>query len=322
MMKPFHLTVNKVIRSVVLMCLGGLLPSASLAQTIVWTDEVAGRIQRKDVIGGDVATIVQFPSPQAAYHIQYDPIDAKLYYLFFAGGTSVTFQRANLDGSHREDIPTPNVGIFALNVELRKLYWSACTVMHRSELDGTGVESHTYQDGCFLPLLALGDDLYLGSSGGLPKGIWRADADGSNEQLMHTSGAPTDAAYDPVENKLYVAAFDKIVRLNPDGSGFEVVLNLQNDVQQVEVDYRGRKLYWVDRDAQAISRIQRSNLDGSNVEDFVSNVGDPIAGIGGLAIVYNSTPIPTLPGSRLVTLAVLLLGAGVVVLKMRVRAAQ
>src|SRR3990172_4862537 len=144
----------KVIRSIVLTCLGGLLPTAAVGQTIVWTDVNARRIQRKDVNGAEVGTIVQFPSSPAATQIHYDPIAAKLYY---RSGTS--FQRANLDGSEPENIPTPSWGTFTLNVESRKLYWiSPGNVVNRSELNGAVVESHTYGSCCLLTLEALGDD--------------------------------------------------------------------------------------------------------------------------------------------------------------------
>ena len=152
----------KVIRLIVVTCLGGLLPTASVGQTIVWTDINARRIQRKDVNGGEVGTIVQFPSSPAATQIHYDPIAAKLYYLFYAPPS--TFQRANLDGSEPENIPTPSWGNFTLNVESRKLYWisrddsGTRSVLNRSELNGSGVESHIYPC-CLLTLEALGDDL-------------------------------------------------------------------------------------------------------------------------------------------------------------------
>jgi len=316
---PLRPCVTKVLR--VLTCLGGLLPTAAVGQTIVWTDANARRIQRKDVNGGEIKTIVQFPSPQAAYQIHYDPITAKLYYLFYAPPTS--FQRANLDGSEPENIPTPSVGNFALNVELRKLYWSNLATIYRSELNGSGVESHTYPSCCLGLPEAVGDDLYLAGSGGaMLKGIWRADADGSNEQFLHGSGQPLDLAYDPVEGKLYWASVDGIYRMNSEGTDFRFIVELlDTGVNQVVVDRRGRKVYWAVNPAKI---IQRSNLDGANVEDFVtaSNVGNPNFDIQGLTIVYNSTPIPTLSGWGVMTTGVLVVVAGLVVLRKRLGAKQ
>lgn len=273
----------KVIRTIVLACLGGLLPTAAVGQTIVWTDISTGRIQSKDVNGGEVQTIVQFQFPQRATQIHYDPIAARLYYLFFNGETRV-FQRANLDGSDPEDIPTPSVGVFTLNVEWRKLYWireDSRDVLYRSELDGTGVESHTYSTCCLLTLEAVSDDLFFGTNGSFGgKGIWRADADGSNEQLLQRSGQPFDMAHDPVENKLYVGTIEGIYRLNLDGTDFEEIV--PSAPPHIVVDSRARKVYW-----GGFRIIRRSNLDGSNVEDFVTaaDAGNPNLQIRGLTIV-------------------------------------
>ena len=304
-----------VIRLIVVMCLGGVLSSVALAQTIVWTDVDARKIQRKDVNGGEVATIVQFPSGQAGYQIHYDPATAKLYYRL--SGTASSFQRANLDGSDPETIPTPSVGIFALNVELRKLYWivGQDDVLNRSELDGSGVESHTYPTCCLFTLEAVGDDLFFGAGLTMAKGIWRADADGANEQFLHGTSSPFDLAYDTVDNKLYGTSIDSIFRMNPDGTGFEVIA--QHGAAQLVVDSLGRKLYWDVYDTQV---IQRSNLDGSNVEDFVtaSDVGNPNFDLRGLTIVYSSTPtIPTLSGWALMAMSAILVAAGLVVLRKR-----
>ncbi len=312
----------KSIRVVALVCLLGLAPTAAIAQTIVWTDQDAKRIQRKDVTGGDVTTIVQFASNQNAYTIHYDPITAKLYYLFY--GPPISFQRANLDGSNPQNIPTPSWGGgFTLNVALRKLYWiKPGNVVNRSELDGTGLHTHTYPTGSLLTLEAVGEDLFFGAGGVMAKGVWRADADGSKEQFLHTTSQPIDLAYDPVENKVYCAGIDAIFRMNPDGSGFQVVVflpawqQLNSGPDHVVVDSRTRKLYWADRTAKV---IQRSNLDGSNTEDFVtaSDVDNPSLDISGLTIVYSSQPIPTLSSWGLVAMGAVLIGIGVVVIKKR-----
>ena len=304
----------KLIRLVVVICLGGFLPTAALAQTIVWTDVNARRIQGKGVNGGTVQTLVQFQSPQGAEQIHYDPIAAKLYYRWGS------FHRSNLDGSDPEDIPTPSVGIFTLNVELRKLYWIDSVshdVLHRSDLDGTGVESHPYPSCCIFTLEAVGDDLFFGASFDMGKGVWRADADGSNEQFLHESGAPADLAYDPVENKLYLATLDNIYRLNPDGSGFErIVLDALS--VYIAVDYVGRKLYWA---PSQLGLIRRANLDGSNFEDFVteSDAGNSNFDPLGLTIVYNDTPIPTMSGWGLMAMSASLLVGGLFVLKKDLR---
>lgn len=316
MMKPFHPTVSKVIRLVMVTCLGGLLPTAAVAQTIVWTDVDARRMQEKDVNGGEIRTLVQFQSPPVDFpppQIHFDPLTAKLYYRWGSA-----FERANPDGSNPETILTPSVGIFTLNVELRKLYWIegfSDDVLNRSELDGTGFQSHTYPSCCLLTLEAIGNDLFFGAGVGMQKGIWRADADGTNERYLHVSGQPMDLAYDPTEDKLYLATIDNIYRLNSDGSGFQTIIDGVSN--HIAVDYEGRKVYWMPRGNRL---IQRANLDGSNVEDFVTynDVGNPNFDPQGLTIVYNALPlIPATSAWGLMAMIAIVLAAGMFVLKRR-----
>jgi hypothetical protein len=103
-----------------------------------------------------------------------------------------------------------------------------------------------------------------------------------------------------------------------------VVDQIESLPEQVEVDYKARKLYWVDAETQVNLRIRRSNLDGSNVEDFVtaSDAGNPNLRIEGLTIVYPSDPIPALSQWGAVTAGILILGAGLVVLRKRARAGR
>ncbi len=271
----------RLIRTIILLCLLGLGKAESIAQTIVWTDSNARRIQRKDVNGGEVETIVQFQAPEVALQIHYDSVTTKLYYR-----DGVAFHRSNLNGSERENIPTPTVGNFSLNVKARKLYWIvgfSDDAFHRSELDGSGAESHTYPTCCVLTLEAVGDDLFFGTTGNFGgKGVWRADLDGSNEQLVQFIPQTYDIAHDSVENKLYISTVVGIFRMNTDGTGFEHIV--PESASHVVVDSMARKLYW-----GGGPRIRRSDLDGSNVEDFVTaaDVGNPNLDIRGLTFVQS-----------------------------------
>lgn len=307
-------SVRKLHCLIALTCIGGLLPSVAVAQTIVWTDGNSRKIQRKEVTGGPVSTIVQFPSPQNAQYIHYDSVGKKLYYLFLPGGQTVLFQRCNLDGSSPEDLSTPGWGPFALNIESRKLYWSSSATLFRSELDGS--ESESYGLCCVVTMEPLGDTLYFGT-GGTPQAIWRANPDGSNQQLLHNNVTAFDLAFDPVEKKLYAGALDTIVRMNTDGSDYQVLLHLQSDVEQVEVDFRGRKLYWTEAGPQF---IRRANLDGTGVEDFVTaaDTGNPNFNPEGLTIV-DAPAIPALSDWALAAMGVLVLCAGLAVLKKRMK---
>lgn len=293
------------------------LATPAHAQIIVWTDINSRRIQRKEAGGGSVSTVVQFPPGQSAQGIHYEPLLRKLYYVSFSDSGSV-FWRINLDGSGTEVIGTPSASpTFQFNVESRKLHWitpDSFTTINRSELDGTETESHTYPSCCIFSVYPLGEDLYFGAGMSMTKGIWRANADGSGEHFLRSTGPAFDLAYDPVDKKLYIATTEQIDRMNLDGTGFEVIVHLPawqqllSGPSDIEVDYLGRKLYWTDHMARI---IQRANLDGSNVEDFLTatDVGNPSLDLRGLTIVQ-SPSIPAVSNSGMVGSFVIILLAG------------
>jgi hypothetical protein len=151
----------------------------------------------------------------------------------------------------------------------------------------------------------------------LNKGVWRADPDGGNEVYFQEPGfgiGPADFAYDTVEDKLYAGGQGGIRRMNRDGSAYQVLF-FDFDADQIEVDYHGRKIYWVS------GNIQRSNLDGSGVEDFVtgSEVGN--FNIGGLTIIYSSEPIPATSVWGVIATGAVIVAVGAGILKKRVIAA-
>jgi hypothetical protein len=319
------MSANRVLGRVGLLILS--LAQVAGGQTIVWMDTYGWRMQAKDVNGGPIQTLIQFDAPPNQFsvilpQVHFDPLTAKLYFLWTSSNSS--FERVNVDGSNRETITTPSTGIFSLNVELRRLYWTGDwtagfdDTVNWSELDGSGFGSHTYTACCLLTVEGIGDDLFLGADGNMGKGVWRADADGSNEQFLRTTEEPVDLAYDPVEDKLYLTTVSDMVRLNTDGSGYQVIVfGAVSD--HVAVDYQGRKVYWMPRGNR---RIQRADLDGSNIEDFVTHndVGNPNFNPQGLTIVYNTTPMPTLSGWGLMVMSALLLALGMVLLTRRLRA--
>ncbi len=308
--------VRSLIRLIALTSLGGPLSSLAVAQTIVWMDGDSRKIQKKDVGGGAVQTIVQFVPPQNASQINYDPIARKLYYR--SGGTPTDFQRMSIDGSNIEDIAIPTGGTFAINIESRTFYWvvgAEDDVLNYSDLNGAEVQTHTYPTCCFAPLLAVGEDLYIWGSLAADKGLYRADADGSNEQLLYEGTVPTSAAYDPVENRVYVAAEILIFRINTDGTGYQEIVQTPIGPPNmiVAIDSSSRKLYWTDSVRRV---IQRSNLDGSNIETFLtaSEAGNLQLDLRGLTVVLPPS-IPASSAWSMIVFGIVILLSGIVLSK-------
>ena len=159
-------------------------------------------------------------------------------------------QRVNLDGSNVEDLVTQGLryprGI-ALDVAGGKMYW-------------TDVSTEKIQ--C-------------------------ANLDGTEVQDVVTTGlrAPRGIALDVAGGKMYWvdAGTDKIQRANLDGSNVEDLVTIgQSSSPGIALDISNGKMYWTHSEWNSATaeftngKIQRANLDGSNVEDLVTTgLGDP-----------------------------------------------
>ena len=156
-------------------------------------------------------------------------------------------QRSNIDGSSVEDIVTTGLtrprGI-ALDVSGGKMYWvdQGTDKIQRSNLDGSGVED-LVTTGLRKP-----QGIALDVSGG--KMYWAdyGEWERRHEDKIRSSGPTSTAA----------ASKPSSPRDSLDPWG-------------IALDVAGGKMYWTD----AFDRIQRSNLDGSNVENIVTGLYSP-----------------------------------------------
>ena len=111
--------------------------------------------------------------------------------------------------------------------------------------------------------------------------IRRANLDGSNAQLIkNLTSVPLDIALDTAGGKLYLTnAWGKVQQFNLDGSNFQP--NLIRDLQSpnhLTLDIRRGKMYWTEQTGSRTGKIQRANLDGTNVE-LVKNLTSVPRGI-------------------------------------------
>ena len=90
--------------------------------------------------------------------------------------------------------------------------------------------------------------------------------------MRNLTSLPTGLAVDTVNKKLYIAnGSGKIQRFNFDGTGFDSNLITGLDAPRgIAVDAAGGKIYWTAR-----GKIQRANLNGSNVQNVVTGLGAP-----------------------------------------------
>jgi Low-density lipoprotein receptor repeat class B len=88
--------------------------------------------------------------------------------------------------------------------------------------------------------------------------------------LLVVFAAPHPAAHAAAPNGVvyWVDGQSQLGTVNLDGTGFQVLLNNLGGPMSVDVDPFGQKVYWTEYNTR---KIRRANLDGSNVQDVVTN---------------------------------------------------
>ena len=262
-------------------------PAPALSH-IYWTDWVTHKIQRANSDGSNIQDLVTgLNNPDG---IALDVDEGKIYW---ADLNAHKIQRANLDGSNIETLIahgthgiTPN-GI-ALDADGDKIYWAdpVNDKIQRANLDGSNIET-------LVTRVATPDGIALDVDGGKiywvdasAQKIQRANLDGSNiETLVAELDGPGGIALDMAGGQMYWMDADtgSIYRANLDGSNIETLITGLTNPSAIALDVDGGKMYWVDvsnwwmdgsnwwMDGRA-SKIQRADLDGSNIETLITGM--------------------------------------------------
>ncbi len=240
---------------------------------LYWTDARTDRIQRAELDGSGIRTLVSgLGQPR---DIALDRDGGRMYW---TDSGSDKIQRAHLDGSKVEDLVTEGLkepfGI-ALDKAGGKIYWSdwGTDKIQRSNLDGSEIEDlvATGLNEPYGLALDLGEGKIYWTDWGSDR-IQRANLDGSQiEDLVIGLNQPRGLALDLEGGRMYWPDWgtDKIQRANLDGSEVEdLVTEGLRTSQAIALDLDEGRMYWTD---YGTDKIQRANLDGSQVEDLVTS---------------------------------------------------
>ena len=255
---------------------------SGFAKSMYWIDSGTKKIQRANIDGSNIQDLVTELDVAGGLAIAGD----KMYWPSYTGfGFSAQgkIQRANLDGSNVEDLIT--MGLKAplfITIAGDKMYWidSEVKKIRRADLDGRNTEDVIAIGQGALRFL-VGDltvvegKIYWWERPESTSKLKRADLDGSNREELLT--VMTDFAFDLAitENKVYwTTTPGKVWRADFDGSNSEIVLELAG-AKGLALDSEAGKMYITNGIS---NKIQRANLDGSNIEDLVTGL-DVLEGI-------------------------------------------
>ena len=212
--------------------------------------------------------------------LNYNVRSADAQQMYWTDVGSSRIQRANLDGSEVEDLVTTSVILpvgIALDVPGGKMYWTEASpadfMIMRADLDGSNLEllvtGLTTPSGIALDTTA--GKMYWTDIG--TGRIQRANLDGTVLEDLVTLEAvtPVGIALDPSHGKMYWTegspADFMILRADLDGANVELLVSGLVSPSGIALDVADDKMYWTDIGS---GKIQRANLDGSEVEDLVT----------------------------------------------------
>ncbi len=206
---------------------------------IYWTETVRNEIQRCNLDGSDIESLLTVPDPT---DIALDVVHGKMYW---TGRTGGTIESANLNGTAHQVVITglnTPIGI-AVDGYNNQLYWvdAGMDKIKRAKLDGSSIED-LVTGGMVTPEDV---ELDLGSgkmywSDAVPDKIMRANLDGTNV-VSAISGVNSirGIALDPWGGKLYWSdvTTHTIHRADLDGSGDEIIIDAGGGSFIYDIDF-------------------------------------------------------------------------------------
>ncbi len=212
--------------------------------------------------------------------ITIDPDNHKIYFTDYHADVK-KIQRMNLDGSDLEDVITNVTAVsIALDRHTGKIYYTTRDNWHvmRANTDGSNVETLYTPTGNSDPYgIALdtkNGKVYFTDKHTDVQKIFRMNLDGSNLEELLTNVKAIAIVLDVEGGKMYYTTEDdySVKRADMDGTDVETLhTSTTGTPNGITLDLDSGKVYFTDYH-NTVKKIQRMDLDGSNLEDVLTNV--------------------------------------------------
>ena len=224
-----------------------------------WTDWLTANIQRANLDGSHVEELISIPNSTGGFVLVLP--EGKMYWTQGASsnGSSGRIKRANLDGSHVEDL---------LATGLRSPRGLALDLVHMPEIK---VNRPPVLDGIGKQSVAEGELLCIDLVARDPEGgevTYEAQSNDPSVAMVSVSGRQLTIS--PIELGIATVAV-----MASDASGETTTQTFTVKVTVPVPESQG-KMYWTDWETD---KIQRANLDGSQIEDLVTTGLDLPSGL-------------------------------------------
>jgi sugar lactone lactonase YvrE len=251
------------------------------ASKIYYTTGDDYSVKRADTDGTDVEILHTLVSGNTTpCGITLDPVNNKIYFTDYHADVS-KIQRMNLDGTNLEDIVT---GVMAISIAVDrfagKIYYTTKfdPLVKRANMDGTSIETlytpSTTSEPSGIALDTKNGKVYFTDKNPSVKKIYRMNLDGSSLEEVLTNVQAVSIALDVEGGKMYFTTSNdyKVQRADMDGTDVEMLYYSSAGVPNgITLDLDSGKIYFTD-DYKDVKKIQRMNLDGSNLEDVLTEV--------------------------------------------------
>ena len=234
------------------------------------------------------------PSVDNAMNIAVDASNGKVYWTEKTGGSSGTINSANLDGTgvtELTSILSVPMGI-AVDATGNKLYWTnARGRIQSANLDGSSIQN-VLQDLSGPTDIVVSNGFIYWTEGG--NSIRRVSMSGQKivgdvAANLGTVGGLAVGGGKVYWTEMTAEGGGTINSANADGTGATELASILATPMGIAIDTAGSKVYWTN----ARGRVQRTNLNGSGIQNVVEGLGNP-----GEIVISNSIS-ETLAGTPL-----------------------